>query len=289
MKSQEHNYQVVVTGASGYLGTKLVNALRASGRNVLGIDLASSDLNLDLSSRNLSVEHKLDSSFILIHLASRLPGTAKGSQLAEESRLIIKNLSQNFKPVKTLFMSSTAVYGVTTAKDFPMVQPWEVYGSAKFEAECLMKKNFPRLTIIRSGTLFDKDRGGSIARIINRGQAGKCVFLPNHGMNHHPFTNTGDVVNFISLWLEGDTFNEQVYDIVTKESLSFREIFSLKGRRVRIRNISGRYLSHVGFDAFPIMGISSWHLNALNYNLHRFEHVPLGMHISTTKELFQSI
>jgi nucleoside-diphosphate-sugar epimerase len=289
MESQAANYQIVVTGASGYLGSSLVRTLKGLGYKVIGIDLVASDINLDLSQPNLNIQERINSDFLLIHLASRLPGTVPGDQLAKESKIIIENLVRNFTPSRTLFMSSTAVYALEAKNHFADVRPWEIYGETKLQAENDLRKNFDRVSILRSGTLFDRNRGGAISKIISRGQEGKIVFLPNHGENHHPFTSTLDVVNFICEWVTDKNNSNRIYDIVSPNALTFREIFELKGKSPIIGNVSSKVLSRLGSDRYPLMGISAWHLNALNYNLTNFENLPQEIKLTSTKELFQSI
>lgn len=289
MKSQENSYTIVVTGASGYLGAKVVRKLRHSGKNVVGIDFLNSDINLDLSTPRLIFDHKIKEKYVLIHLASRLPGTVGGTQLESENHFVVENLARNLNPVRSLFMSSTAVYDVKMKEEFPVVQPWEVYGKSKFQAEKLMHQSFKNLTILRSGTLFDNERGGAISKIVRRGQNGKTVMLPNEGRNHHPFTSTMDVVNFIHQWVDSEVLFKPIYDLVCREPLSFHEIFSLGCSRPKIQNIPTALLSKIGSDKFPIMGISAWHLNALNYDLIKFQHQPEELELSSSKQLFQSI
>ena len=289
MESQAANNQIVVTGASGYLGSSLVRTLRGLGFTVIGIDLSGSDINLNLSEPDLRIQEQINSDCILVHLASRLPGTVPGDQLAKENEAMIENLAKNFTPSRTLFMSSTAVYALNTMNRFAQVQPWEIYGETKLRAEYLLQQNFEKVSILRSGTLFDKNRGGAISKIIHRGQQGRLVFLPNNGGNHHPFTSTLDVVNFICTWITEKNISNRIYDIVSPNALTFREIFELKGMSPVIKNVPSKMLSGLGSDRYPFMGISAWHLNALNYDLTDFENVPQDIELTTTKELFQSI
>ena len=118
---------VVVTGARGYVGTRLVKELSNRGIEVIEVD-ASGPEGVDLSSEEASdfLSSFLPSEFDLIHLAFPLPGTMPGQKMREVvNRMNSSLLRMKNAPRKSLLISSTAVYSPDTAMNF---SPWEVYG-----------------------------------------------------------------------------------------------------------------------------------------------------------------
>jgi len=267
---------VVVTGAAGYLGQKVVEKLRKNGNQVLTLDLVNADFELDLtSSRDFFDVILPEGSYCLVHLAAQLPGKDKGKRILQNSKMILSNLMENLEPERVLFISSTAVYPLNSNEGLLRPDPWEVYGRAKYEVERSIKSSFNSWTIFRLGTLYDSERVGGIAKLIAAGLTGKLIFLPNRGRNKHPFVNTDDAVRAISHWVENPGFAErQTIDIVARNPVSFIDLVSKYSSVPPKIFTLPKITNFFGWDSFPILGISRWHFRALGYDQPRFNPCP---------------
>ena len=265
----------VILGSSGYLGRKVQQRFHALNLPTVLVDL-NGHISCDLTNLEDLRKLNLPEKFNLIHLASILPGSKPARFLKESSRRMTDNIVSVLNPSKMLFVSSTAVYRRSTQnKDYPQIQPWEVYGEEKYWQEETLMKSFENLTIFRCGTLIDEDRGGGISKLFKRGISGRALFLPNSGRVHHPFVDTNDVVNNLSDWAADfdNSLPTGVFDIVGKYPRRLNEIFAkYSKKKTKIYPLPRKITERVGSDTFPLFGISRWHLGALSYDLSNFEH-----------------
>ena len=101
------------------------------------------------------------------------------------------------------------------------------------------------------------------------------MFLPNSGRVHHPFVDTKNVVDNLSIWAADcdNSLPTGVIDIVGKNPKMFNEIFErYSAVKTRIYSLPQKIITRAGSDAYPLFGISRWHLGALLYNIKNFEH-----------------
>ncbi len=291
MSSQNLNDTFVVTGASGYIGKKVTSELKARGYRVIGIDFRDTDINIDLSRKSLDNNLKIQEPIRLIHLASPLPGNEKAVKLFEIGELINTNIINSLDVVDVLFMSSTAVYSRSpnVQSNLPEVAPWEIYGNMKLAGEVKLSENFQNLTIFRSGTIYDQNRKGGIANLINRLLAKKITPLPNSGKVHHPFVHSSNVIESIVLWAENGTHEERIIDLVPPSIQDLATtIQTLIDSNKHIINISPNVLKLIGSERHPIMGISKWHFGALSYDLPQFLKNSYNKNFKSTSETLKS-
>ena len=281
---------VIVTGASGYLGSKLMAAYpKAEGKNLIGLDFRNSDYNLDLLDSEKLVELRKNLGQIeLVHLAGQLPGTDTSTNLAKNSSAIIANLVQCLTPTRTLFLSSTAVYPTISKDNFLLPAPWESYGHSKFAVENFLRENSESYTIYRSGTMFDKNRKGGIQKLLTNGLSGKPVLIPNRGNVHHPFVSTSDVVSSIIFWIDNPGFLEnKLSDLVSSAPVTLKTLISenseVKSKVLNLPNL----VRKIGSDNYPVMGISKWHINALFYDIAHKLKVSDTLKMKSMLDLFQ--
>ncbi len=206
----------------------------------------------------------LPSSYILIHAAFPLPGSHSRSTFTQKIAVMNGNLLSKLRPIRTLFISSSAVYSLEGDK----VDPWEIYGTLKLKTECDFGENLPNVTVFRPGTLIDETRTSSMITFLSQLRSSRFPIFPGEGQFHHPFTYTPDLVSAIVQWALSEC-NSGVFDLIAPGSMSFREICYL-ARKVPVTKeiripIGG--LNALGFDHFPVFGISRWHFRALTYDL----------------------
>jgi hypothetical protein len=256
---------VVVTGARGYVGTRLVKELSNRGIEVIEVD-ASGPEGVDLSSEEASdfLSSFLPSEFDLIHLAFPLPGTMPGQKMREVvNRMNSSLLRMKNAPRKSLLISSTAVYSPDTAMNF---SPWEVYGDLKSQAETQLEK-LGALSIIRPGTLIDASRHSAVATIYRRALLGRLSILPEGGSLAHPFLHVDDLVEACCSWQASADLILKTTDLWATEPVSALTHMELRGVKPRILKLPKVLQQTIGSDNLPLGGVSKWHLRALSYDV----------------------
>jgi nucleoside-diphosphate-sugar epimerase len=261
----------VVLGSSGYLGKKVVARLQKEALKVVEIDLHGK-ISVNLANFNNLETLELPKRYALINLASILPGRVGKKEFVDQTNAMTTNILKKFKPIRTLFISSTAVYSKNPSLKYaPEIGPWEIYGQHKLIQEEKFNLGFPDLTIFRCATLLDESRSGGIANLIKRGLWGKMLLLPAKGKKHHPFVDTLDVTDNIIRWAENPSIENMTVDLVGDEPDTLFNLISKNAiRPTKIIEIPQYLTNHLGSDNLPIAGISRWHLGALGYDLKDF-------------------
>ncbi len=256
---------VVVTGAKGYVGQRLVNQLVESGKQVFEVDVLG-PRGVDLSEPDAAerLSSWFPGSFDLIHLAFPFPGTM-GSKDMEGlvEKINFSILSLNPRPRRTLFISSTAVYSPDALMEY---SPWEIYGRLKSESEIKLKE-LGNLSVLRPGTLIDASRRSVMAKIYLRALSGQLALLPKHGSLAHPFLHVDDLVGACLWWSEQDDQVNFIRDLWASEPKSAKEYLRNRGTESRILNLPGFIQRSLGSDSVPVFGITKWHLKALSYDV----------------------
>ena len=191
---------LVITGAKGYVGQRLVKELEKRKFKVFEVDLIGQrafDLSKPDAAERLS--GYLPDNFDLIHLAFPFPGTMGSNRMTDLVKSVNASLlSLNPGPRRTLFISSTAVYSADSVLE---IAPWEVYGSLKRQSEVQLA-GLGNLSILRPGTLVDRTRRSAMAALYLRAISGKTVLLPKNGSLAHPFLHVDDLVSACATWSE---------------------------------------------------------------------------------------
>lgn len=247
------------------MGARLVAELSKRGVPVIEIDTSAPnriDLCSDSAAHDLS--SVLPADFDLIHLAFPLPGTMAKREMTEVvDRMNESLLKMETSPRKTLLISSTAVYSPDHLMNF---SPWEVYGCLKSSTEQRLG-NLGPLSILRPGTLVDASRRSALAMIFRRALMGQLSILPKRGSLAHPLLHVDDLVASCCTWQESPELNLETSDLWASDPISPLEHLESRGVASRILNLPQIIQRTIGSDAFPIAGISRWHLRALDYDV----------------------
>ena len=284
-----NNQTIVLTGSSGYVGSLVVKKLRNIGATVIEIDVHNKLQSIDLSDEKDVSGLTLPRDYILIHIAFPLPGSFGSRVFKELVRKMNQNILSHFHPTRTLFISSTAIYPLKSSKENG-VEPWEVYGSLKFESEQSFENNFDKLTIFRPGTLVEVSRQSSMMKFLAQLNGSRIPFIPGRGKMVHPFTHTHDLVDAIVDWAKNPTAPLGAFDVTALNPLTMNELIQLR-RTKKIwvpLHIPIFLLSHIGSDRFPILKISKWHFRALCYDYIQKEVTPYQTKFKSYKEIFTS-
>jgi nucleoside-diphosphate-sugar epimerase len=237
--------RVLVTGASGFVGRAVANALAFANNSVIAVGGPNSKMapksaseaiehhSLDLSvGQNLSP--LLDGVDAVVHLAARSDRHAGGPRVREVYRSInvdatlrLAQAAANAKVAKFVFISSAYVNGAESGaspfseKDAP--RPDGLYGRSKFDAEMglhqISLETGLRTVIVRPGMIVGPSQKSSLNSLCKLIELG--VPLPFSGLrNRRNLAGLDNIVKFIDLCLTSAAAAGETFLICDQPSLS---------------------------------------------------------------------
>ena len=247
---------ILITGASGFLGTHCCETLRQDNHNLLLVDTAPPDSapgTPNCRFKQVDIRRKQDISELIrgmdavIHAAAALPlwkQTDIFSTNVEGTRHVLSaSLDHGIKRV--IYISSTAVYGIP--EKHPILETDRLmgvgpYGESKILAEklCLdfMKKGL-NVTILRPKTFLGTGRLGVFEILFDWIHDGKKIPVIGSGQNLYQLLAVDDLVEVIGLCVQksskeyNDVFNvaAETYGTV-RDDLNALFEFAQSGSRV---------------------------------------------------------
>ena len=267
----EKKKNILLLGSDGYLGTNLSLKLNPELFSVDKFDLfpkSKKTNKLDVKEIDKTIEIMKGKSYdVVICLVGVLPGIYRKNKLYNEN-LSAVNFLKNFNiDSHFIFCSSTAVYKNNIFDKEIELGPFEIYGKSKLDCEKIIKNNTTSHTIFRIGTMVSRDRKGGIMNLLKRLQSGKFIWLPNGGNVVHPFVDVEDVVKAIKFACVKEI--NGTFDLIANNRETINELAIRINPNQKILNskLIDWLTKNLGYDQFPIFGISKWHLNALRYDL----------------------
>jgi nucleoside-diphosphate-sugar epimerase len=223
--------KVLVTGASGFIGTTLVQSLCKNGFHVIATDRfaphkplpAAQFLQGDLLDDSLMKEalREVKTVYHLAALASiaRAPEAEYERVNVQGTRQLLAH-AQHQGITKFVHMSSSTVYGIP--QNIPLnenapIQPKNPYSRSKADAEQQAmhagKKGLD-VSIIRPRVVLGTGRAGIFALLFSLIRKGLPIPLPGGGKNHFQFTAVRDLVDACMLTAQERSPGEcQIYNI----------------------------------------------------------------------------
>lgn len=228
--------RAVVTGAAGFIGSHLCEALLSEGHDVTGIDSFTSYYDPEIKRQNWSrllefasftgvtkdlqdpgLSHILDHANVIYHLAGQ-PGV-RGSfgpgfrDYVENNVAATANLLESARAAeveKVVYASSSSVYGrvpLPMTEDGP-THPYSPYGVTKHAAEQLVRvayENFGLWTVsLRFFTVYGPRQRPDMAfsRFIHNILNGRELVVYGDGTQTRDFTYVGDVIRALQIAAE---------------------------------------------------------------------------------------
>lgn len=267
------NSLVAVVGGSGFVGTRLIDAMGAEAcRN---IDKQSSSMfNAITTIQNvlspgladvlpsgiscvvlLAAEHRDDVSPVSLYYDVNVQGT----------RNVLDAMDQ--KGIKSIvFTSSVAVYGLNKEnpdEEHP-ADPFNHYGKSKWQAEEVLREWYYKepekrsLSIIRPTVIFGEANRGNVYNLLHQIVSGRFLMVGN-GENRKSMAYVENVVAFIQHLVAQDHPGYRVFNYVDKPDFTMnelvRDVRSQLGRQSRLVRIPEwlGMLGGYGFDALAKM------------------------------------
>ena len=195
--------RIVVTGAAGFIGSHVVEALAAAGHEVIGIDRRpqAKGVRLDLATQDATPY--IENADAVVHLAGR-PGVRRSwddpatwRDNVDATRRLLESCGRTGPRV--ILASSSSVYGSAArpCTEDDDTHPESPYGYSKKEAERLARESGLHTVILRYFSVYGPRQRPDMAfhRFIAAALAGEPVPVFGDGSQSRAFTFVDDVVD----------------------------------------------------------------------------------------------
>lgn len=201
--------RVLITGGSGYFGSRLVQHVLAAGHRCRVFDLVDADdrpREVEFVQGDIrdaaAVARATDGMDVVLHNVAQVP-LAKNRALFESVNVTgtanILSAAQRIGVRKVVYTSSSAVYGAPAANPVTEAtprRPGEAYGRAKAEGEVLCER-FARegldVSIVRPRTILGHGRLGIFQILFEWIREGRNVPVLGAGSNRYQFVHADDL------------------------------------------------------------------------------------------------
>ena len=255
--------KVVVTGALGHIGSRLIRALPASlhGAQILMIDNLSTQRYASLFDLPAECCHFVEADVLtadlpalfagaeaVIHLAAITDAASSVNRKDEVQEVNFRGTERVAQAclaigASLLFPSTTSVYGTQheiVDEDCPLDQlkPQSPYADSKLRAESLLQelsaRDGLRAIICRFGTIFGISPGMRFHTAVNKFVWQACLGLPltvwqTALEQRRPYLDLGDAVRAMAFILEQDHFDGHVYNVLTANATVSEIVDILRG------------------------------------------------------------
>lgn len=238
--------KVLVTGATGFLGGRLVEVLVEKGFPVRALARKQSDterlkkLNVEIYYGDVGIRESLESAFreidFVIHAAAGTSGKERDNETGTVSGTMnILELCRESGVRKLIYISSCSVYGTADYKTnqivheesplerFPLKRGY--YSASKQRAEISvvrqMKSGGVPVVIIRPGTIYGP--GGNLyTPMMGLSFRNKCFIVIGNGKYELPLVYIDNLVEAIILSIQASAANNQIFNVVDSERINKR-------------------------------------------------------------------
>lgn len=259
---------ILVTGSSGFIGTKVVKKMQNS--NIITDTINSRHIDL----RNRNQVMKLNSADIVIHLGGKTPQKGlEWNEYFDNNVTGVLNILEYCmqKKVKKLIYVSTYVYGkpeYCPVDEKHPVNPHTAYSESKCIGERLCEffcnNSDLNVTILRPFNIFGESmrEGFLISNLINSLKTGKKLAIINKN-SKRDFLYVDDFVDLLVKILDYD-FKFEIFNVGSGTSYSFAQIINkiekITSRRINVNYEEDKssYIDNITADISKIKKSISW-------------------------------
>lgn len=240
MANKSKKITIAITGANGYIGTRLIEKLVTEGYakkySILALVHSAHHIKklplvkyreFNILKKKL---HALKNVDIVVHLAG-----SKNNDMDNASKLNIVgtnnlvNACLKYSINKVIFASTGAVYGSSKSrkKEDSVPEPVNIYGLTKLAAEKILKHNYQgKLIILRFPNIYGEDQeDGVIYNFVKNISLGKSITLFGDGRQLRDFLYIEDAITAI---IKSITLNKTgVFNIGTGKGYSLNQVIRL--------------------------------------------------------------
>lgn len=241
--------KVLITGASGFIGTVMCEKLEKEGIEYVKYDLIKGD--------DIRDEFKLDSVFErnqfthVIHLAARA-GVRKSEEYPNEflsTNVIGTNnvirMCKKYGVEKLIFYSSSSVLGGNKREETGLDESMDydchsLYAQTKMFGELLVKESGLNYVIIRPFTVYGENGRGDmvIYKWINQIKAGKKISFFGKGMTSRGYTYVGDLVDGTISFLKSHLPKSETINLGGSEIIRLSELMTIFSEHCKKKKIN---------------------------------------------------
>jgi len=244
--------KILVSGASGFIGSRLLKALEKDGHDVDNYDLVNGD--------DIRDKFKLDEKFlkgnydVVMHLAA-IAGTARSDEFPDE--YISTNIGGTNNIVKLCkkynvkhlihFSSSSVVAGNKNklSKEIDPYNPVNIYGVTKVAGELIVKKSGVNYTIVRPFTVYGSNgrKDAVLYKWIEQIKHGGKVHIYGIGDSSRGYTHVDDIVNAVLsiLKIMSDGHPDLLVNVGGTEEITILGLFEMFKKHCELKNIQFEY------------------------------------------------
>ena len=242
--------KILVTGGSGFIGSRLVKNLLNSGHKVCIYDKVKRKKFPDLSIiGNVIDKDQLTNACkdidVIYHLAAEHQDNVTPLSLYSDVNIggaenVIYSAEQN-NIKKIIFTSTVAIYGLNKGApdESTSADPFNEYGRTKLEAEKLFikwqksdeKQN--TLVMLRPAVVFGEENRGNVYNLMKQISTGKFVMIGS-GKNYKSMGYVGNIAAFLEYCLVYDK-GINIYNFADKPDLTSNEIVSVIKKELEIK------------------------------------------------------
>ena len=231
--------KITLIGASGFVGTRLIDLLKQSNYEFQNVDKQQSHFNSEVT----VLANILDKE----RISSLLKGTDLVVLLAAEHRddvtptslyydVNVGGMRNTLEAMEAngvkriIFTSSVAVYGLNKknpTETYP-ADPFNHYGKSKWEAEKVLQewyKTHPdwNINVIRPTVIFGERNRGNVYNLLKQISSSRFLMV-GKGNNKKSMAYVGNIVAFIKFLIEKKTAGYEVYNYIDKPDFTMNEL-----------------------------------------------------------------
>ena len=233
---------IALIGASGFVGTRLIDIIRDSGYKITNIDIADSECHQDITvsgdvrNQDEMIRLTKDTDMIVLLAAQHRDDVTPASLYYDTNVKGMQNVlhAMEVNHIRRLtFFSSVAIYGMDKCNpdESHPADPFNHYGKSKWQAEQLahewqQKHPDTNINIIRPTVIFGERNRGNVYNLIHQ-LSKKNFMMVGSGRNIKSMAYVGNVVAFVKFLIENKTDGYNVYNYVDKPDLNMNELVSI--------------------------------------------------------------
>lgn len=232
--------KILITGGSGFIGTRLVDELVKENHQIIIYDKVRSNkysefsIVGDVRNKDQLIKVSKDIDIIYNLAAEHADNVTPLSLYADVNIAGAQNIVDAAKVnniTKIIFTSSVAIYGLNrgTPNENMEAQPFNEYGRTKYEAEKIFlkwqKEEKTNLQIIRPAVVFGEENRGNVFNLINQIVSGRFAMIGD-GLNKKSMGYVGNIALFLAS-LKDSNKNLDIFNFAGKNDLSTKQILDI--------------------------------------------------------------
>lgn len=235
--------KILVTGASGQLGTDVVSELKKRGYTVIAADIAEMDITDEKSVTDFIESARPD---VVVHCAAYTAVDAAESDEAKCEAINVNGTENIAKAsvgvgAKLIYISTDYVYdgkGDKPHTEDEQTNPLSVYGRTKLGGELAVKKYTDKYFIVRTSWVFGKHGKNFVKTMLTLAETHDKLTVVCDQIGSP--TYTPDLARLLADMCESDAYG--VYHATNEGYCSWyefaKEIFSLAGKNTEVEQIA---------------------------------------------------